>query len=407
MIAYLDCSTGVSGDKLLGALIECGFDPGLLRGALRAMGLASVSVETSRCVSHGTSGTGLTVTEPGAPRRHWAELRTLLHAAPLEAEVRSSALLALELLAEAEAGVHGVAIEDVHFHEIGAADTLADVLGVALAVHHLDIESLVVTPVAVGSGTSVTEHGELPVPAPATALLLQDMPIVAGEAVGELTTPTGAALLRAFTAEVGTVPPMTLRRVGVGCGTREIGVANVCRLLLGERLPEQTDAASDTVVQLETNLDHLTPEELATAADHLRSAGALDVWLTPIVMKKGRPATLFSLLAPEGSAASLAERVLAETGTLGVRMLPVVRSLAGRDTAEVETSLGPVRFKITHLPDGTRVLRAESDDVARISAERSLAADVVARTVEQDAWKATGVQPMRQRPSVEAASPSE
>ncbi|MBN2248061.1 MAG: nickel pincer cofactor biosynthesis protein LarC [Coriobacteriia bacterium] len=405
MIAYVDCSSGVSGDKLLGALVDAGFDPGRLREALAALGLEQVVVETPARVSRGVSGTGVTVTETGAPRRHWAELRGLLEASAIDEPARSGALRALGLLAEAEARVHGVPADHVHFHEIGAADTIADILGVALALTALEITELVASPVALGDGTVTTEHGELPVPAPATALLLEGLSVTPGRpGDGELTTPTGAVLLRAFATGTGAMPPMTLRRVGTGCGTRDLGRPNVCRVLLGEPLVSAT--GHDGVVLLETNLDHLTPEELATAAERIRTAGALDAWQTSVVMKKGRAAVVLSALATEDAAPALAERVMAETGTLGVRMMPADRRLAERDVTEIDTSLGPVRFKVARLPDGTRRLRAEADDVARIADENGSAVDSVAREVEAEAARVTGVQPMRQPLPSETTNPS-
>lgn len=405
MIAYLDCSTGVSGDKLLGALISAGFDPALLAEALGALGLGSVHVAARECSSHGVSGLGIDVTEPGAPNRTWLELSDLIEVAGLPAQVADGALHALGILAHAEAQVHGCEPEDVHFHEIGASDTIADILGVSLALYHLGVVDLVASPVAVGSGTVVTQHGELPIPAPATALLLRGMPLAAGSVSGELTTPTGAALLATFATGFGTPPPMTLRRVGTGCGTRDLGTPNVCRLLLGEVLAPAP--GREDVVVLETNIDHLTPEELAVASGRLREAGALDVWQTPIVMKKGRAATLLSALAPAAAAPELAARVIAETGTLGVRMIPAARRLVERDVAEVETSLGVARFKTAYLPDGTRALRVESDDAERIAAERGLPVGETARILERDAASATGVQPMRQRPSSASTNPSD
>jgi hypothetical protein len=405
MIAYLDCSTGVSGDKFLGALVDAGFDPDRLQAALVSLGLTAVSMTANRRRSHGVTGIGITVTEPDAPRRHWRELRELLGRATLADPVRQSALATLEALARVEAQVHGVEIDDVHFHEIGAADTLVDVLGVALALDALGVEEVVASPVAVGSGTVATEHGEMPVPAPAAALLLEGVPIVPGPATGELTTPTGAALLRAFVTGYGPVPAMTLRRTGTGCGTRDLGMPNICRIMIGE--PEEARAGHDRVTVLETNVDHLTPEELAVASDRLRGAGALDVWLAPIVMKKGRAAMMLSALAAEAAAPALAERVIAETGTLGVRIIPADRRLVERDVTEVATSLGPAHFKIARLPDGTNTLRVESDDAARIAAAHGLATDAAARILEADAAHVTGVQPMRQRPSSEDTNPSD
>lgn len=405
MIAYLDCSTGVSGDKVLGALVGAGFDAARLRDALASMGLSQVRVATTERSSAGVSGTGIAVTESGAPRRHWRELRGLLATADVPGAVREHALAALGALAEAEAEVHGVAVDDVHFHEIGAADTIADVLGVALGLHDLGITGLVASPVAVGNGTVMTEHGELPVPAPATALLLRGVPVVPGAAGGELTTPTGAALLATFAMGFGLMPPMTLRRVGVGVGTRELGTPNVCRLLVGES--DVPEPGHDDVVVLETNIDHLTPEELAVAAERLRDAGSLDVWQTPVVMKKGRAGTLLSALATAAEAPRLAERMIAETGSLGVRMIAAERRLVDRDVAEIATSLGTARFKTAWLPDTGRVLRVESDDATRIAAEHGMPVAEAAAILEADASRTSGIQPMRQRPSSETTNPSD
>ncbi len=405
MIGYLDCSTGISGDKFLGALVSAGFEVGVLIAALESMGLDSIEVQTPPCGSTGISGVGVRVREKSAPRRDFRGLRALIERAPIPESPRYAALAALRELAMAEARVHGVDIEAVHFHEIGAADTLVDLLGIALGLHELGIETLIASPLALGGGTVMTEHGELPIPAPATAALLENVPVVPGPAGGELTTPTGAAAVRAFVSGFGAVPPMVVRRVGTGCGTHEIGVPNVARLLVGE--PVMRDAGEDAVVLLETNIDHLTAEELAAAAERLRHAGALDVWLTPIVMKKGRAATMLSVLADTARATALAERVMQETGTLGVRALPCIRRIAERDVAELETSLGIARFKVGTLPTGERILAVESDDAARVAADHGMAVDAAARVLEAEASAVLGVQARRQPWAEEATKPSD
>lgn len=399
MIAYLECSTGVSGDKLLGALIGAGFDPDVLREALTSAGLGRVAVDVSR---DSCGAIGLSVAEESPPHRSPADIRAAFERAAIPEPARMDALRVLEVLVHAEATVHGVPPEQVHLHEIGASDTIVDVLGVVLGLHTLGIEELIVSPVALGSGTVETAHGLLPVPAPATARLLEGVPVEPGPVGGELTTPTGAALVATLAASFGALPAMTLRRIGTGRGTRDIGLPNVCRCFLGERLPE----AADDVVVLETNLDHLTAEEIAVAAERLLQAGALDVWLTPIVMKKGRPGTLLSVLAPVEDAGDFAGRIIAETGTLGVRMLPAERRTAPRDIADIETPLGTARFKTAHLPDGTRALRVESDDAVRLSEQHGTPVDVMARRLEAEASRVTGVQPMRQRPSSADTNPS-
>jgi len=406
MIGYLDCSTGVSGDKFLGALVGAGFDLDRLREVLAAIGLEGVVVKSTRCISGGLSAIQITVSEPGSPRvRHFAEIRDLTASAPMPEPARDGAMRALTALAEAESRFHGVPVDDVHFHEIGAADTIVDVLGVALALHDAGVTSIVASPVAVGSGTVTTSHGEMPVPAPAAAILLEGLPIVPGTAGGELTTPTGAALLRTFVTAFGLVPPMTLRRIGVGCGARDLGMPNVCELLLGEVI--EKDYEHDDTVVLEANIDHLTPEELAVAAERLRRFGALDVWQTPIVMKKGRAAIMLSVLVRNADVRRSADRVIAETGTLGVRIIPARRRLIERDVAETTTSIGTARFKVAYLPDGTRVLRVESDDAARIAAERGIGVDEAARILETEAAEITGIQPMRQRPPADETNPSD
>lgn len=405
MIAYLDCSTGISGDKFLGALIDAGFDLDALREALDAMGLGAISVDAPQCASVGISGTGVRVTEVGAPRRDFRALRDLMLRAPIADGPRQAALSALHELARAESQVHRVPVDDVHFHEIGAADTLVDLLGIALGMHALGIERLIASPLALGGGTVMTEHGELPVPAPATAVLLEGIPVLPGPAGGELTTPTGAAAVRTFASGFGPVPHMVVRRVGTGCGTRGIGVPNVARLLLGESAAAET--GRDQVTLLESNIDHLTPEELAVAAERLRHAGALDVWQTPVVMKKGRAAMVVSVLAETPRASDLADRLMAETGTLGVRVLPCDRRLAERDVTEMSTSLGPARFKVATLPNGSRTLSVESDDAARIAADHGMAIDVAARMLEAEATAITGVQARRQPWAEDTTNPSD
>ena len=405
MIGYLECSTGVSGDKFLGALIDAGFDLNALRDALSSAGLTDVVVDAGRAPSGGISATGITVAESAPPHRSWRGIRALLEDAPLPGPAREGALAALDRLARAEASVHGVALEDVHFHEIGGADTIVDILGVALALHYFDIDQLVVSPIAVGSGTVETAHGTLPIPAPATAALLEHIVVTAGPVPGELTTPTGAALVAAFATSFGLMPPMTLRRVGCGRGSRDLGIPNICRFFLGEAA--HIEPGYESVAVLETNLDHLTGEEIGLMADRMRGNDVLDVWLTPIYMKKGRPATLLSVLVVAAEAPRLAERIIAETGTLGVRIVPAERRTMLRDVTEIETTLGTARFKVAYLPDGTRTLRVESDEARRLSAVHGIPADMISRMLESEAFVITGIQPMRQRPSSQTTNPSD
>ncbi|GAB4281701.1 MAG: nickel pincer cofactor biosynthesis protein LarC [Coriobacteriia bacterium] len=385
MIAYVDCSSGVSGDKLLAALIEAGADVSALEAALASLGFGPIDVAVERVARAGVTGGHVTISSAeDQPRRSWTEIRAAIEAAPLSDAVRSSALAVFTALAEAEAAVHGTAVDDVHFHEVGAIDSIADVVGVCWALHALDVTRLVASPIATGAGTVRTAHGVLPVPAPATALLLRGAPVQSGPAEGELTTPTGAALVTTLADAYGDLPPMTVVAVGHGAGTRQLSVPNVARVFLGTQ-PGPSRSGLERVTLLETTIDHLSGEQLANAADRLRAAGALDVWFAPVTMKKGRPGVVLSALARSAEAAALATRVIAETGSLGVRVLPAERVVAEREVIELATSLGTVRFKVAEIDGPGPAVRPESDDVACIARELGHAESDVRRALEIEA----------------------
>jgi uncharacterized protein (TIGR00299 family) protein len=393
VIGYLDCSTGVSGDKFLGALLDAGTANGLFTaedlGAIVRVLAPEARVVVERVSSRGVSALSVRVLAEGQPHsRSWADIRTSLHSASLPGPVLDRALVAFGALADAEAAVHGTPVDDVHFHEVGAIDSIVDMVGTCAGIHALGITSLLATPIAVGSGTVGTSHGTLPVPAPATARLLQraGAPLELGPAVGELTTPTGAALLVACVEGFSAMPSLTIGGIGYGAGTRDIGVPNICRLILAEESAADahtTDGlAHETVAVLESNIDHLSPEELAFACEELLAEGALDVWQTPIVMKKGRSATLLSVLVAEHDASRFAARMSGLTGSLGVRIRMNQRLIAPREAVEIPTEWGPVRVK-----SGAGRVRPEHDDIARIARETGLAYADIARKVTDAARK--------------------
>lgn len=371
MIAYLDCSTGVSGDKFLGALLDAGAAGSFTVETLQYVldGLAPEAravVEPVR--SCGIAALSVSVEATEQPRaRTWPSIRDMLHTATLPEPVRERALEAFGELARAEAIAHGTDVESVHFHEVGALDSIMDVVGVCVGLYALGIDELVASPVAVGGGTVSTSHGTLPVPAPATAEILIGVPTIAGptrpdgSGPGELTTPTGAALLRACVTSFGGWPPMMPQITGYGAGTRDIGSPNVCRLVIGQRLGGvQLD--SEVVTLLESNIDHISPEAAAFAVEQLLAEGTLDAWTSPIVMKKGRSAFTLSTLAPLDRAEHFAERIVVLTGTLGVRRRDLERFTAQREQRSAETPHGLVRFK-----SGAGFVRPEADDVTRIA----------------------------------------
>jgi uncharacterized protein (TIGR00299 family) protein len=387
VFGHLDCGSGISGDKFLAALVDAGLSVDVLRERLSALGLPGWSLSVERVTRGGLAGTLVTVAvEEGQPSRDWAAIRGMLESTPLPDRVREGALRAFSLLAEAAAAAHGVEVDRVHFHEVGAVDSIVDVVGAAIGMAELGIDELWATPVRLGHGTVATSHGELPVPAPATARLLRGVPVYAGEAGGEMTTPTGAALLRAFVDRFAPLPPMTIAGEGWGAGSREVaGVPNVAHLLLGERDPGGGDL--EEVALLETVIDHISPEHLAAALDVLLAEGALDAWATPVTMKKRRLGSEVTVLAAPEEAERLSTALMRQTGTLGVRRTLTWRSVAPRRCENVVTSLGEVRVKVSGEGDARRV-RPENDDVARISRETGLPVDVIAHRLTAEAESA-------------------
>lgn len=406
MIGYLDCSSGISGDKFLAALLDAGqtdmsFTLEHLRTAMTALGLDEALIETERVVRGGISGLSVHVEVTGSPpHRHWRDIRQMLESAPLPDGARVRALAAFEILAAAEARVHGCNVESVHFHEVGAADSIMDVVGVSVGLEALGIDRLISSAVALGSGTVGTSHGTLPVPAPATLEMLTGIPVEAGSGTGELTTPTGAALVATNADAFGPMPPMTVTRLGYGAGSREVpGLPNVARLAIGhdlgaseatgEPLEPATASARQEVVLLETTIDHLSPEQVAFAAEEIRAAGALDVWQVPAAMKKGRLAVELRVLGLPDAADAL-ERALHElTGTLGVRRTMLTRSLLTRQVDTVESPWGPFRVKVSG--DGaSQRMRPEHDDIARIARERGAGYAITARELTDLAHESLG-----------------
>jgi len=393
MIGHLDCSSGVSGDKFLGAILDVGTRlaeqgrPGFTAADLQAL-VAKLApearVHVERTASYGIGAIGVRVVAEGQPHsRTWTDVRSLLQDSDLDEAVRAPALRAFEALAVAEAHVHGKTPDSVHFHEVGAIDSITDVVGVCAGLHALGIERLISTPIAVGWGTVETSHGTLPVPAPATAELLaaeERIPVVSGSAGGEMTTPTGATLVGTLVAAFGPVPPMHVIAQGFGSGTRDIGSVNVCRLLVGRPMEggASAETARDQAVVIETNIDHLTAEQLAFVAEELLGEGALDVWQTPIVMKKGRAAVMLSVLTEPASAESFARRIVDLTGSLGVRFLSTDRLVAERAVHGVQTPWG-----LAHVKVGAGRVRPEHSDVARITRRTGRPFDEVAREIAQ------------------------
>jgi uncharacterized protein (TIGR00299 family) protein len=369
-IAILDPFSGISGDMMLGALLDAGLDADWLRALPGHLGLAGVTVRIERVQRAGIACTKVDFDIPPQPHgRHMKEIRALVAKAELPDRARARALAAFEAIAAAEGEIHGVSPEKVHLHEVGAVDAILDIVGAMWGVELLGIESVFCGPLQVGDGTVQAAHGTLPVPAPATLKLLEGQPIRPGpEGAGELVTPTGAAIVRVLSSGPPPAAYVPLRG-GFGAGTKDPhGRPNMLRLILAE------SASSDALlveqlVQLATYIDDMDGESLAAAADALRAAGALDVVLLPTQMKKGRPGVRLEVLTAAALADGLEGAIFAETTAIGVRRVIVERHALPREERVVRVFDRDVRVKLVTTPGGVRRGKAEFEDIARVAAE--------------------------------------
>ncbi|HYE25992.1 MAG TPA: nickel pincer cofactor biosynthesis protein LarC [Clostridia bacterium] len=442
-IAYLECFSGISGDMFLGALVDAGVPLALLQETVRALDVGA-EITASKVDRNGIAATKVDVIVNGerdVPREEfWAakhqaeghahehghshehthggrashshghahehapdgkaghhhshehghshshrglkEIREIIQRAHIPEDAKKTALLAFELLGRAEAKIHNKDLESVHFHEVGAIDAIVDITCGAVAAHSLQVDQWVCSPLNVGSGVVHCAHGTLPVPAPATLELLREAPVYSGEVQKELVTPTGAALVRALVSRFGAMPPMQISGAGYGAGSRDFkGLANVLRITIGEAAASGLGAPQESVTVLEANLDDTTPQVIGHAIDRLLDAGALDVFATPVQMKKNRPGTVLTVLARNEDTQRMAELVFRETTTIGLRMRQEWRHTLAREHVQVATPWGDVRVKVARLGGRDLNFAPEFEDCKRI-AEQS---GVPLKTVMQEA----------------------
>jgi uncharacterized protein (TIGR00299 family) protein len=366
LIAYFDCFSGASGDMILGALVDAGWSG--LEDVLASLNVSGWRLEAKNVVKRGVSAAGVRFElEPAVEARNLDDMLAIIDRSPLPRPVKDSACLIFRRLGVVEAGIHGIPLEKVHFHELGGLDTLLDIVGACAGFNHFGFSQVAVSPFATGSGTVTTAHGLLPVPAPATAKLLEGWEIVPGLADCELTTPTGAAILTHF-ATSQALPAMRLSCVAYGAGQRDLDYPNVLRLLVGEPAARQP---TETVVVIETTIDDMSPELLPAALEEVFAAGALDAFLTPIQAKKGRPGTLLTALAPPGSENAVADAIFGSTTTIGLRFRTEQRRVLPRHEETVQTEFGPVRVKVAG-EGRTRKSKPEFEDCRRLAAERGV-----------------------------------
>jgi hypothetical protein len=391
MIGWLDLSAGASGDMLLGALVDAGVPLDVPAQAIAALGVEQIRLVTEETTRHGLGATRVHVhAPPSDEHRTWADVRSLLAEAALDPAVRDGALAVFERLAVAEGRVHRMSPDEVQFHEVGALDALADVVGVVAGFEHLALTRLLASPVTLGSGSARGAHGVVPIPGPAVLELLTGVPVVAGPVPAEMCTPTGAALLAARVDEWTALPPLRVQRVGTGAGGRDPEeLPNVVRLVLGE--PAEPQGAGPVV--LESNVDDLDPRLWPGVLDGLFAAGASDAWLTPILMKKGRPAHTLSALCRPEVVADVQAVVFASTSTIGMRIVPVAKVALERLQATVEVLGSRVGVKIAVHRDRLVNVSVEYEDVAAVAAERGLPVKEVLRAATAAAQAAYPVTP--------------
>jgi hypothetical protein len=366
-LLYVDAVAGVAGDMLLGALLDAGASLDAVRAGLARMGVAGLAVAVERTERHGIGAAHVTVSAPHEHvHRDWAAVRELIDRAALPPRAAARAHEAFRRLAEAEGRIHGVPPDRVHFHEVGGVDAIADVCGTALALEDLGVDRVVCSPLPAPRGFVRAAHGRLPLPAPATLELLVGAPLVGVEGDAELVTPTGAALIAALAEGFGPLPAMTLAAVGYGAGTRDTPERpNLVRVLVGEAAP---GAPRRPAVLVEATLDDLTPELVPDAVAACTAAGALDAWVAPVQMKKGRPGVVLTAVARPEAEHAVATALLRATTTLGVRVVPVARYELEREHTHVAVGGERIGVKLGRL-DGAVVNAApEHDDVARAAA---------------------------------------
>lgn len=373
-IAYLDLNSGISGDMMLGALVDAGADLAAIQAGIDSLGLPSCRLVAQEVKRRGYRAQKVNVEyEPEHKHRHLHHITELIDRSSLSPRQRELATRIFQRLAEAEAHVHGTTIRKVHFHEVGAVDSIADIVGTALGVDLLGIERLVSSPVPTGSGQIEIEHGLVGIPAPATAELLRGIPIAPSTVQAELTTPTGAAILAALVDEFGPPPAMKIEKTGYGAGTKDFPTqANLVRILVGEATGPLS-VATDQVWLLETNLDDVSGELVGHCLARLWEAGALDVFTTAIQMKKGRPGVQISVLSGSDCVAKLEELLFCETQTLGIRRSFVSRHKMPREAVEVVTPWGTVTGKVATLPNGQASFTPEYESCRAIALQHGLA----------------------------------
>ena len=392
-ILYFDCFSGASGDMVLGALLDAGLPLAELEAALGSLMIPGYRLAADRVLRAGVSATkfrliepeGLGQTHPHHGHRSLAEIVALIERSSLGADPRARAIALFQRLAETEAAIHQMPVERVHLHEVGALDSIIDIVGAVFGLQWFGADRIVSSPLNVGGGMVRSAHGVFPVPAPATLRLLEGVPVYSSGVQMETVTPTGALLVAGHASAFGPMPAMRVERAGYGAGDRELpGTPNVLRVIVGH---DDTAASAQRVVVLECEIDDMNPQIYGVLMETLYAAGALDVFYTAVQMKKNRPGTLLTVVAPPDLRDALTGIVFRETTTIGLRYQELLRACLDREIVVVETPVGPVRFKIARRDGEVLNASPEFEDCARAAAERSLPVKDVLGLAMQAYWE--------------------
>lgn len=390
-IAYFDCFSGASGDMILGALLDAGLALDDLQRDLAGLGVEGFALRAEPLRKQGFAATKFHVdVDPAVhkPHRHLKHIREIIERAALPTSVSQRAMSIFTRLAEAEAAVHGTSIEKVHFHEVGAIDAIVDIVGASIAIERLGIEGVYCSAIPTGNGTVRCEHGLMPVPAPATAMLLKGVPIAESAEMAELTTPTGAAILRTLAVRFGSLPGMSIERIGIGAGQRDGATRpNVLRVLIGELIEAPSGEETDEIIVLETCLDDVSGQVMGYVQERLFEAGAFDVYMTAIQMKKNRPGIQLTVLAPPAIREAMETILLRETPTFGIRVSRAERCKLARTIETVETPLGPIRVKVGRRAGQTLTVTPEYEDCRAVAVSTKTSLVEVMR-IARKAWDA-------------------
>jgi uncharacterized protein (TIGR00299 family) protein len=385
-IAYFDCFSGISGNMILGALVDAGLRLEQLEAELARLSISDYRITAETVRRRGLRGTHVRVevSEVGV-ERHLHDIEEIIDSSDLVEEVKQVSLATFRRLAEAEARVHGVPIERIHFHEVGAIDAIVDVVGAAAGLWLMGVERVYASPVHVGRGTVTCAHGTLPVPAPATQELLREVPIYGRDVDAELVTPTGAAVLTTVTEGFGSAPRMQVEQIGYGAGSRDLPLPNLLRVSIGPTVEEMKAYEEDVVMVIETNIDDMNPQFYEHVIDRLFETGALDVFLTPIQMKRSRPGVQLTVLVLEEQVTKALDVLFTETTTIGVRTYPMRRWKLGRERLDVETRYGKVGVKVARRGEMVMNIAPEYRECQHIAEEQGVPLKEVCQSAREAA----------------------